>query len=971
MRGIFQGLFHKSSFVKKQEEILLRLENASKAREWQRAIKILQEFLLLDPKNISALVQLGNYLMEVGELQEAYAKFQLAHRLDDSSMVVNVNYARCLLDAKQTQPALECLTRAKVVIPDYPYINSIYSTLQFQLGDPVAARHFSLQAWLAMFENGRSPDLYLWQSAYVDQSEATLAAEHHFWAHTLPPLSEGIRKILGDRDVSVTRQSSEKIRIGYWSPDFRDHSVRYFFRPLLDGHDRERVEIFLYHDISTVDMQTDEMKKQADHFFKVDKNTDEELVELMVSHKLDVLVELAGHTSNNRLWLLQGRIATVQITGLGYPPTTGLSSMDAKLLDPFISVPLNERFYSEQAAILPQSFWCFDPRTDEYQPVAPPVIKVGNITFGCVGNIAKINNKVLGCWAEILRRVPRSRLLLRSVSFSDAMAVEAFSSKLAMAGIPKSRVELVGPVVGAGFFGTYDDIDIILDTHPFNGGTTTCFAVYMGVPVISMKGDSLISRMGASVLSNVGHPELVVDSLDQYVRKAISLSQDIEFLKKFRLNARKAMAQGSLGDGRKFAFEFENLCLHLLNRKAAGEIEATSQIEVLPPEELTRRASIVLNYGQIHAAKRIIKYCLENYPNFAGAHILLTDEMTRNGEFVDAVNYLTDRMGIFSINDRPAAYINIIRFQILAGQLDQARGTLTALLSCCIDDPLEREQALLYEALLENENVGAVPKCPEIIPTTGRSILCVIPCDDLNLFALRAAQLTEIAREGYQGHVSIERCSEAGRLAGYEAALQNTKADIVVLLQKNLSVHHQDFFFKIALALDSQDVLGFSGATRWKRLDWRLEDYAERATAFVSTSQEKTDCFEIYFAGQGRNLLVDGMAILEGGMLAVNAKKVCSIPFDSTLLNAGSLLEEYWSYRAGMAGLKLAVHRGLGIYVDCDIPIDGKDLMDARVAIVRRMNFDVFSVERSDGYLITAPCQAMDQAFKGIDRFLM
>lgn len=964
VKGTVGKWFVQGSRQRRKEELLASIQLAHDAREWRKAIALGREYLELDPRNVRVMVNLGLHLLEVGELPQAYESFNLAHLLDDSDLYVAVNYARCLLEGGRVPEAIENLTRAQVAIPGYPYISAHYAALQFKLGNVPSAVHFSLGAWLADFDNNRVPDAYMWHSAYADRAEPILTAEHHFWANTLLPLTEKMKAEPVEKTMQAQR---EKIRIGYWSPDFREHSVRYFFRPLLEGHDRERVEIFLYHDASSSDSQTEEVRARADQFHAVYEKSDEELVQFIKSHDLDVLVELAGHTSHNRLWLMQGRMARVQVTGLGYPPTTGLETVDVKLLDPHLSTPDDALFYTERPLVLPHSFWCFDPRGDAPEPADAPVLAAGYVTFGCFGNIAKINRPMLDCWAEILRRVPRSRLLVRAVNFTDATVVATFKKQLVEAGIPENRFSLLPPVISVEFFKSYEEVDIVLDTFPFNGGTTTCFATYMGVPVITLKGSSLISRMGASVVANAGAPELAASTIEEYKRKAIALSQDVAFLKQYRRQARVRMGEGALGDGRKFANDFEDACEELLREKKSDKPYAgCNGVVPLPPQELVRRAATVLGHGQWSGAKRILDYCLAHYPDFAGAHILATEELTREQKFAEAATYLENRLAAFAAVDIPAVLINIVRYQILASDRTTALKTLDRLRSTSGGDAQEQMQAALFDAVLresKTHHAAAATVPAQALPR----ITCVIPCDLETVYQSLVGRLQCL--EGAES-VRFVRSREGLRIDEYRKALAAPDTDIVVLLQKNIQIHNPAFFLEIARTLETADVVGFSGSRRWDRLDWRLDEFSRRTCGYTTPCGERPDFSEIRIAGAGTARIDKSIAVLEGYLLAVRPRKVRSIEFDSDLLEAESLLEEAWSHAAGKAGARLAVHRGLGVFLDTSVDMPRDYLVAARLSVVQNMKFDVFSTVRNDGSFLQAPCADAGEGFSAIDRYL-
>ena len=266
------------------------------------AIDASQAHLKVEPYDVVALTILGACQADVGDMVAAKAAFELAYSLDDTYMPAIANYGRMLADARNSQEALPILRQAKICAPDSLASDAIYAAVLRNNGDAVSAQYLCLRAWLANFDGLRFANGYLFNSGYVAVDGANLAAEHLFWAETLVKIAspgdmaDRTRIVSAREDESIisTYGTGRKIRIGYWSPDFRNHSVRYFFRPLLENHDRDKVEVFLYHDFPTEDAQTELMRNACDHFFQVCSLNDVALYTLVNSHNLDVFVELAG-----------------------------------------------------------------------------------------------------------------------------------------------------------------------------------------------------------------------------------------------------------------------------------------------------------------------------------------------------------------------------------------------------------------------------------------------------------------------------------------------------------------------------------------------------------------------------------------------------------------------------------------------------------------------------------------------------
>ena len=969
LKFIRQWIFKKridTHQAKNFQESLLKVATVLMAEGNSReAIEKYREYLKIDPYNVTALNDIGVCLANIGDLHEAHQFFELAYSMDDSYTPAVVNHAKFLVDQKKSIEGLPYLKNARALDPKFSHVDAVYAGLCINnCGDVKGARYFQLQAWMANFDSLRIANCQLFYCSYDDIDERILAAEHKFWAETLRPINKQLIK----KDEG--RKKSEKIRIGYWSPDFRNHSVRYFFRPLQENHNREKFEIFIYHDSPFSDGQTEFIKKACDQFHSVFELTDSSLMSLMQSHQIDILVELAGHTSNNRVDLLQERLATVQITALGYPPTTGLSSVDAKLLDKYLLTDDAAYYYAEMPLVLPSSFWCFDPMEEEPAALAtdPPVVRNGYVTFGCVGNIAKINDRILACWREILRRVPRSRLLIRAINFDDAAAEPALYNRFQIAGLPMERVDLCKAEGGKAYFESYNDIDIILDTSPFNGGTTTCFAVYMGVPVVSWAGKSLISRMGLSIMSNMGAPELVVTDADAYVRRSVTLSQDVTYLRRFKQEARQRLRQTGLGNGQIFAKEFEQACIELLAQKTTGSLGYVSQIDVLPAEEMVRRAYGALGYGQEDAAQRILAYCLRHYPDCGSAHILFTSTMGGELRFEQAATYLLERLDHFNDEDRCAALVNVARNQILADLPDQACDTVQQLAGFVPKNAFDQCQVRLYQARFGAPSSSTMSK--EALPISGR-LYCLIPCDDLSRFDVMCKQLQSICLPVPGWEIIYERCEERQRVAAYRAVCARSDINALLLLQKNIDIYQPLFFQEIIAALKKYDVVGYAGATRWKILDWTTDAFEHKAGGFMTASAEKSGFVEVMLLGTEKSRLQDGMALLDGGLLAMNRAALSLADCDNDLLGAETLLEQMWSYAIQCAGGKLAVHRGLGVMVRQEISLDRRYWAAVRTEIAEKREFDLFEMQRSDMAFVSIPASCIEQAVAIFDMYFL
>ena len=364
------------------------------------------------------------------------------------------------------------------------------------------------------------------------------------------------------------KEPHKRLRVGYVSPDFRQHSVSWFFLPLLKEHDRELVEIFCYSDAKKPDAITYRVKDLSDHWRSTAAMTDEMMARQIHRDHIDILLDLSGHTRNNRLTVFACKPAQVQVTWLGYPGTTGLPVMDYRITDAVSDPPGDtDLFHSEKLIRLPRGFICYSPPDRVTEVSRPPASATSGITFGSFNNPPKINQRVVSLWSRILHQTPRSNLLVKHKAFGDESTKLRYLDLFLKNGIPGERLRIMGHVPSVSeHLSTYDKVDIGLDTFPYNGTTTTCEALWMGVPVITRTGNRHASRVGASIMNRVGLTELIAATENKYIEKAVRLAKDMNYLAELRDSMRKRMQESPLCDAISFAREMENAFFKMLEK---------------------------------------------------------------------------------------------------------------------------------------------------------------------------------------------------------------------------------------------------------------------------------------------------------------------------------------------------------------------------------------------------------------------
>ncbi|MFA5238954.1 MAG: FkbM family methyltransferase [Phycisphaerae bacterium] len=387
---------------------------------------------------------------------------------------------------------------------------------------------------------------------YLPQIDSlTLFEEHKRWGKTHAPLDKA------RKSHDNTPEPDRRLRIGYISPDFREHSVTYFFESILDGYNRQAVEVYGFGSVAASDKITERLKGKFDHYRNIYGLDDEKVASMIERDKIDILVDLAGHTAGNRLSVLARRPAPIQVTYLGYPDTTGMEAVNYRLTDALADTSDAQQFYSEELVFLPKGFLCYRP--DDFAPAATPLpfLRNGYITFGSFNNSCKINPFIIKLWAEILKVNDNSRLILKSIGTGGEEIKKDYLRQFEQLGIGPDRVEIRGPKSKIEHLKTYGQIDIALDTYPYNGTTTTCEALWMGAPVISLTGKPHISRVGLSILSQAGLGFFSASTPEEYIAKASALAAKPEALAKIRTSMRQRMLASWLCNTKAFAGSVE------------------------------------------------------------------------------------------------------------------------------------------------------------------------------------------------------------------------------------------------------------------------------------------------------------------------------------------------------------------------------------------------------------------------------
>jgi predicted O-linked N-acetylglucosamine transferase (SPINDLY family) len=453
--------------------------------------------------------------------QEALVVLRKNVQLHPQSATARWNLAHLLAECWQMDEAEQVLKEAEKLGP-MPGAKSMRASMAGRRGDADTA--LTLYTQLAD-EPDAAPNLAssaAMSSLYSDKLSATEVADLH--RRLFASLGNGARTV-----ESFVREplAGRRIRLGIVSADFHhQHPVNIFMQPVLRELDRSRFELFLYFTGVSYDEQTRLAQQRVEHWIESTTLNDMQLAKRIDADKIDVLLDLAGHTGQQRMSLFGKRAAPVQATYLGYPGSTGVPNMDWVLGDAVVTPLGSENLYSEQVARLPGTVFCFAPEVDYPYPAYADEVATRPLTFGSFNNVPKLTPRTLALWAKILKAVPNSRLLLKAPSFSDQGAVKLFTKRLQKLRIDPARVEFRGPTGLTDMMAEYADVDIALDPVPYNGGTTSLQAMWMGVPVVTQCGEHFVSRMGASFMRAANLPEWVAHNDAEYVSIACEMAQD-------------------------------------------------------------------------------------------------------------------------------------------------------------------------------------------------------------------------------------------------------------------------------------------------------------------------------------------------------------------------------------------------------------------------------------------------------------
>ena len=569
-------------------DIYLNLANAlTDLKRFSEAAASLKEGLKISPGQAKILLALGRVLMLQGEERAAIECYLKLLTKQPGDVDAHLNLGVLYFQVKENESAVAHLRQAAELAPErLDAVSQLGFTLT-ELGQLSEARKIAEKL---VTQHAKKAQSYMLQG-FVAVQQARIADGLEAFARIReldPGAGIGVSNtcfssLYADfldagqitqlhRDMSAivvestearrakvrSRKQGGRIRVGYLSPDFRSHPVGYFMQPILENHDHEAFEIFGYGIQPRIDATGKTLIAHLDQWHHCAHWSDDELERQIRADGIDILVDLGGYTANCKMNVLARRVAPVQAVYLGYPCTTGMPEMDYIIADQWLIPPGSEHLYSESPARLETSFLCFQPRPDTPEVAPLPAAGNGYVTFGSFNNLPKLSDRCVRLWSEVLKAVPKSRLALKALAFADEGTKKLVWQRFASEGMEKSRVELLGPTVPIQrFLAEYSRIDIALDPLPYNGGTTSCDALWMGVPVVSLAGRHFHQRMGCSILNALGRPQWVADDEKTYIEIAAGLAADTCRLTGIRQGLRLEMQSSPVLDAAHFTAGLE------------------------------------------------------------------------------------------------------------------------------------------------------------------------------------------------------------------------------------------------------------------------------------------------------------------------------------------------------------------------------------------------------------------------------
>ncbi|HEX8523824.1 MAG TPA: tetratricopeptide repeat protein [Tepidisphaeraceae bacterium] len=535
------------------------------------AIAAAQEALRLQPNYIDALVNLANAFLAKGAAEQAievYAQVlagippNAPPGAQRAGMLARHNLARALHMRGRMDEAIALLSDLVRAVPSVAEFQvTLANALRDQARIVEAVEHYRVAARIAPDNPSVASALLFSLWFHPTLSQQLIFREHQSWNEKFAlPLRD-------PRPHRIEPLEGRRIRVGYLSPDFRHHANGYLIEPVLANHDHGAFQIFCYSNATTPDSLTERIRAYADVWRETAALSDAALAEQIRADQIDVLVDLTSHMANNRALVFARKPAPVQVNYLAYPATSGQTAIDYRITCDLLD-PGDDQFSSEGLIRIPDTFWCYGPSPDAPPVNDLPALSSDRFTFGSLNTPAKVNDAVVALWSQVLLAVPKSRLLM--LMAGGAAGNRRAADRFERHGVARERIVLVDFQPRDRYLGLFHQVDVGLDPFPYNGHTTSLDSLYMGVPFVTLRGTTAISRAGECILTNVGLMEFVANDQEQYVELCAKYANDLPQLSALRRQLRDQMMASALGDAKRFTRNIENAFRQMLEHRGVA-----------------------------------------------------------------------------------------------------------------------------------------------------------------------------------------------------------------------------------------------------------------------------------------------------------------------------------------------------------------------------------------------------------------
>lgn len=496
-------------------------------------------------------LNLGVFYWENGQLDRSLEAYNQALKMNPKSPHILTCIGMVHMDKVNFAEAKSVFEKILEIDPDHSQTHLALGNIMMSQGDANGAKQH-------------------YQRAYADTNSAIAHSNYLFIMHYDPTVTardiyqeslkwaKNYTSHITPLQHSNDRDPERRLRVGYVSGDLRVHPVTSYLEPVMKSHDKSKVEIFCYANQQRNDEVTQRYMSYADHWRNIYQLSDVAAAHIIQEDKIDILIDLSGHTENSRVVMFARKPAPIQATWIGYFNTTGLEAMDYIITDCHLLPPEDEHLYTEKPMRLPHSGAVYQMRDLSTEVNALPALTNGYVTFGCFNAIGKLTPDVIALWAEILKQSPDSKLFLKNQGFNAEDVRESYRAQFQKHGIDASRISFAGFSPKNEYMAEYHKVDIGLDPFPYNGATTTLDSLAMGVPMVSLKGDRLIAHIGESLLAKVGLEDFIAPTKEAYIQKAVAFAKDIPKLANIRATLRQTMIDSPMTNPETFTRGLED-----------------------------------------------------------------------------------------------------------------------------------------------------------------------------------------------------------------------------------------------------------------------------------------------------------------------------------------------------------------------------------------------------------------------------